>query len=79
MDKLTHQLGDEFEKVQDLAVSTLVGIVGDVARKSIPALGEAVQEMMTRVASQVGAPPQQYGEERREPVTGSGYQTPPMY
>ena len=34
---------------------------------------------MTRAASQVGAPPQQYGEERREPATESGYQTPPMY
>jgi len=78
-DKLTSQLGDEFEKVKDLAVSTMVGVVGDVARKSIPALGQAVEEMMTRVASQAGAPPPQYGEERREPSAGTGYQRPPMY
>jgi len=79
VDRLTHQLGDELEKAKDLAIDTMVGVVSDVVRKSIPALGQAVEELMTRVASQVGAPPPQYGEERPEPATGSGNQTPPMY
>jgi ElaB/YqjD/DUF883 family membrane-anchored ribosome-binding protein len=79
VDRLTHQLGNEFEKAKDLALETMVGVVRDVVRRSIPALGQAVEDLMTRAAEQVGAPPQQYGEERREPTTGSGYQTPPMY
>jgi ElaB/YqjD/DUF883 family membrane-anchored ribosome-binding protein len=79
LDKLGSQLGDEFEKAKDLAISTLVGVVGEVARKSIPALGNAVEEMMTRVASQAGAPPQQYGQEHREPFAEPGYRAPPMY
>jgi ElaB/YqjD/DUF883 family membrane-anchored ribosome-binding protein len=79
MDKLGRQLGGELEKAKDLAITTLVGVVGDVARRSIPALGQAVEEMMTRVASQVGAPPPQYGEERREKTTESGYRAPPRY
>ncbi len=64
MDKLTSQLGDEIEKAKDLAIVTLVGVVRDVAKKSIPALGAAVEEMMTHAAAECGAPPQQYGGER---------------
>jgi ElaB/YqjD/DUF883 family membrane-anchored ribosome-binding protein len=79
LDKLRHQLGNELEKAKDLAVDTLVGVVGDVARKSIPALGQAVEDMMARMASQAGAPPPQYGAERGESAPGRGYQTPPMY
>jgi ElaB/YqjD/DUF883 family membrane-anchored ribosome-binding protein len=79
LDKLTHQLGDELEKAKDQAIDTMVSVVSDVVRKSIPALGQACENLMTRVASQVGAPPPQYGGERREPATGSGNQTPPMY
>jgi ElaB/YqjD/DUF883 family membrane-anchored ribosome-binding protein len=79
MDKLGHQVGEEVEKAKDLAITTIAGVVGDVARRSIPALGQAVEEMMTRVASQVGAPPPQYGEQRRETATESGYRAPPMY
>jgi ElaB/YqjD/DUF883 family membrane-anchored ribosome-binding protein len=78
MDKLTGQFGDEFEKVKDLAIATLVGVVADVAKKSIPALGHAVEDMMTRAAAEWGTPPQ-HGEELCEPVSGSGYRTPPMY
>jgi len=79
MDKLSGQLGNELEKVKDLAITTLVGVVSDVARRSIPALGSAVEEMMVRAASESGAPPQQYGEERREPSAESAYQAPPAY
>ncbi len=78
MDKLRHQLGNEVEKVKDLAVNTLAGVVSDVARRSIPALGQAVEDMMTRMASQVGVPPQ-YGPESGEPRSGHGYQAPPQY
>jgi ElaB/YqjD/DUF883 family membrane-anchored ribosome-binding protein len=79
MDKLTGQLGDEFEKVKDLAISTLVGVVSDVAKRSIPALGGAVEDMLVRATEQFGAPPPQHGPERQESATGAGYQTPPMY
>lgn len=64
MDKLTSQLGDEVEKAKDLAIATLVGVAHNVVKKSIPALGAAVEDMMTQVAAQAGAPPQQYGGER---------------
>ena len=37
LDKLSVRLGGELEKAKDLAVETLVGVVGDVARRSIPA------------------------------------------
>jgi ElaB/YqjD/DUF883 family membrane-anchored ribosome-binding protein len=73
MDKLSSQLGDEFEKVKDQAVTALVGVVGNVARKSIPALANAVEEMMTRAASEMGAPPQ-HGPES---AAGSTHRLPP--
>jgi ElaB/YqjD/DUF883 family membrane-anchored ribosome-binding protein len=77
MDKLTEGLVGEVEKAKDLAIKTLVGVVDNIVQRSIPVLGTAVEDMMTRAAANIGAPPQQYGEERREPA--SGYQTPPMY
>jgi ElaB/YqjD/DUF883 family membrane-anchored ribosome-binding protein len=73
MDKLSSQLGDEFEKVKDLAITALVGVVGDVARKSIPALANTVEEMMTRAASEMGAPPQHGPPERPEQAADSTY------
>jgi ElaB/YqjD/DUF883 family membrane-anchored ribosome-binding protein len=78
MDRLTGQLGNEVDKAKDLAISTLVGVVGDVIRKSIPALGTAVENMLTQAAAEYGLP-QQHGEEPRRPATGSPYQAPPMY
>jgi ElaB/YqjD/DUF883 family membrane-anchored ribosome-binding protein len=57
LDRLTGQLGGEFEKVKDQAINTLVGVIGDVAKRAIPALGNAVEDMMTRAASEFGAPP----------------------
>jgi ElaB/YqjD/DUF883 family membrane-anchored ribosome-binding protein len=66
VDKLTSQLGDEIEKAKDLAITTLVGIVREVAKKSIPELGSAVENMMTHAAAQLAAPPQQFGGERPE-------------
>ncbi|HKI30673.1 MAG TPA: hypothetical protein VKA46_02190 [Gemmataceae bacterium] len=68
MDKLTSQLGAEFEKAKDLAIATLVGAFRDVAKRSIPALGSAVEDLMTHAASQLAAPPQQHGA-RSFPVT----------
>lgn len=79
MDKLSGQLGDEFEKAKDLAITALAGVVGNVARKSIPALADTVEEMMTRAASELGAPPQQHGPELAEPAAGSTYRTPRAY
>jgi ElaB/YqjD/DUF883 family membrane-anchored ribosome-binding protein len=79
VDRLGQQLGGEMEKVKDLAIDTLVGVVGDVARRAIPELGRAAEQWMSRAAAQVGAPPQQYGPEHRESATGHGYQTPPQY
>jgi ElaB/YqjD/DUF883 family membrane-anchored ribosome-binding protein len=79
VDRLTDKLGDEFEKVKDLAIDAMIGVVGDVAHKAIPALKQAAEDMMTRAASEVSAPPPQYGEERGEPATGSGYPPPPQY
>ncbi|HKI37772.1 MAG TPA: hypothetical protein VKA46_38320 [Gemmataceae bacterium] len=78
-DKLTSQLGDEFEKAKDLAITALVGVVGDIARKAIPALAATVEDMMTRAASEYGAPPQQHGEECFRSAAGSSSRTPPMY
>jgi len=68
MDKLGARLGDEFEKAQELAISTLAGVVGEVARKSIPALAHAVEDMMARAAEEAGATPQQYGQESRPAI-----------
>jgi len=65
MDKLTDKLGDEFERAKDLAVTTLAGVVRDVAQRSIPALGAAVEDMMAHAAAQCASPPQQYGEQRQ--------------
>jgi ElaB/YqjD/DUF883 family membrane-anchored ribosome-binding protein len=79
MDKLTGQLAGEVEKAKDLAIKTVVEVVDNVIQRSVPALGTVVEDMMTRAAANFGAHPQQYGEERREPAAGSGYQTPPMY
>jgi ElaB/YqjD/DUF883 family membrane-anchored ribosome-binding protein len=76
VDRLTDKLGDEFEKVKDLAIDAMVGVVGDVAHKAIPALRQAAEDMMTRTVSEVGAPPPHYGEERGGPATDSGYQPP---
>jgi ElaB/YqjD/DUF883 family membrane-anchored ribosome-binding protein len=86
MDQLSGRLGDELDKVKDLAITSLVGVVGDVAKRTIPALAHAVEDLMVRAATQAGAPPQQYGSERPDgagerpevPRT-SGYQRPPMY
>ena len=78
LDRLGAKLGGEIEKIQDAAINTLVGIVGDVSKKAIPALGEAFENMMVRTAAQCGVP-QQHGEERFEEQTGTRYQTPPMY
>jgi len=64
LDKLTSQLDAEFEKAKDLAIATLVGVVHNVAKKSIPALGSAVEDMMTEGASPIAAPPRQNGRER---------------
>jgi len=78
-DKLGSQLGAEFEKVKDLAIDALVGVIGNVARKSIPALASSVEEMMTRAAEQMGAPPQQYGREHSDVAATPTYSTPPQY
>jgi ElaB/YqjD/DUF883 family membrane-anchored ribosome-binding protein len=79
LDKLGGQLAGEMEKAKDLAIHTLVGVVDNVIQRSIPVLGSAVEDMMTRAATNFGAQPQQHGEEVRQPAAGSGYQTPPMY
>jgi len=79
LDKLGRQLGDEVEKAKDLAITTLVGVVADVARRSIPALGSAVEDMMVRAATPCGAPPQQYAANRPEAEEGSNYHTPPAF
>lgn len=79
LDRLTQQLGGELEKAKGQVITTLVTVVGDVARRSIPALGQAVEDMLTRAAAEAGAPPRQYGEASREPVSEAGYRTPPMY
>jgi ElaB/YqjD/DUF883 family membrane-anchored ribosome-binding protein len=79
LDRLGAQLGDEFEKAKELAVSTIAGVVGDVARRSIPALRTAVEDMMARAATHAAAPPQQFGEERPQRGDGARYQAPPTY
>jgi ElaB/YqjD/DUF883 family membrane-anchored ribosome-binding protein len=79
LDKLSGQLAGEVEKAKDLAIHTLVGVVDNVIQRSIPVLGSAVEDMMTRAAADFGAHPQQHGEEVRQPATGPGSQTPPMY
>jgi ElaB/YqjD/DUF883 family membrane-anchored ribosome-binding protein len=73
MDKLTSQIGDEVEKAQDLAIATLVGVVRNVAKKSIPALGSAVEGMMTQAASQCADPPRQHVGRRPEPAGSPTY------
>jgi len=80
-DRLTSQVGGEFEKIQDSAINTVVKVVGDVAKKAIPALGAAFEDMMARTASQCGVPPQQHGEEEpgTQATAGSRFQSPPMY
>jgi ElaB/YqjD/DUF883 family membrane-anchored ribosome-binding protein len=78
MDRLSGQFGDEFEKVKDLAISTLVGVVSDVAKRSIPALGNAVEEMVANAASQL-AHPQQHGPQGAGPADSPGYRPPPAY
>jgi ElaB/YqjD/DUF883 family membrane-anchored ribosome-binding protein len=70
MNKLTSQFSAEFEEAEDLVITTLVGVFHNVAKKSIPALGSAIKDMMTHAASQFSVPPQQHGTERPEP-TGS--------
>ncbi len=67
LDKLTSQLDAELEKAKDLAIATLVGVVHNVAKKSIPALGSAVEDMMTHAASQFPVPATQDGGERPGP------------
>ncbi len=79
LDRLAGQVGDELEKAKELAITTLAGVVGDVARRSIPALGNTVEEMLVRATSQFGAPPPQHGPAHAEPVAATGYHTPPMY
>jgi ElaB/YqjD/DUF883 family membrane-anchored ribosome-binding protein len=77
MDKLSSQLGGEMEKVKDLAISTLVGVVGDVARRSLPALANTVEEMMANAASQF-AHPQQNGPRRAASAGSTDYGLPPV-
>jgi ElaB/YqjD/DUF883 family membrane-anchored ribosome-binding protein len=77
-DRLASRLGGELEKIQDSALNTIANVISDVGKKAIPALGDAVENMMARTAQQCGVPPQ-HGEERHEPVAGARYQTPPMY
>lgn len=79
LDKLGSQLGDELEKAKDLAITTIAGVVSDVVRRSIPAMGSAVEEMMVNAAKQCGAPPQQHPQERHEGTGVSSYQTPPAF
>jgi ElaB/YqjD/DUF883 family membrane-anchored ribosome-binding protein len=78
VDKLSSQFGDEFEKIKDLAITTLVGVVGDVARRSLPVLASSVEEMMLNIASQAGLP-QQHGPQGREPAGATGNRPPPGY
>jgi ElaB/YqjD/DUF883 family membrane-anchored ribosome-binding protein len=78
MDRLAGQLGEEVEKAKDLAIKTVVAVVDDVIKRSIPVLGSAVEDMVSRAATNFSAPPQ-HGDERREQFAGAGYQTPPMY
>jgi len=78
MDQLTGRLAGEVEKAKELAITTAVGIVDNVVRRSIPQLGSAVEDMLNNAASSFGAPPQ-YGEERRESYVDTGYQNPPKY
>ncbi len=78
VEKLADQLGGEVEKAKDLALKTIVGVVDNAIQRSIPVLGAAVEDMMAKAATNF-APPQQHGEEFREPAAGSGYRTPPMY
>jgi ElaB/YqjD/DUF883 family membrane-anchored ribosome-binding protein len=79
MEKLTGRFGNEFEKVKDLAIETLVGVAGEAARKAIPALARAVEDMLVRAAAEAETRPGQYGPQDRERPAGSGYQAPPMY
>jgi hypothetical protein len=60
-DKLADRLGDELGKVQELAISTLAGVISNVAQKAIPTLGHAVEEMLERAAADAGTTPPQYG------------------
>ncbi len=78
IDRLTGQLGDEVEKAKDLAIKTVIAVVDDVIQRSIPVLGSAVEDMMSRAATNFAQPPQ-HGEESREPAAGAGYRNPPQY
>jgi ElaB/YqjD/DUF883 family membrane-anchored ribosome-binding protein len=79
VDKLGGRLADELEKGKDLAINAVAGVVENVIRRSIPALSTAVENVLSNAAASVGAPPQQYGEERRESFVDTGYQNPPKY
>lgn len=79
MDKLSSQLGDELEKVKDLTITTLVGVVGDVAKRSLPVLAHTVEDMLSNTAAQFGAPPQQHGPQYPEPADGPTYRQAPVY
>jgi len=78
MDKLSSQLGNELEKVKDLAITTLVGVVGDVAKRSLPVLAHTVEDMLSNTAAQFGAPPQQHGPQYPEPAGGPTYPQSPV-
>ncbi len=73
LDKLGHQLGEELDKAQDLAITTIAGVVSDVVRRSIPAVGSAVEEMMVRAATQCARrrsnSPRNAARARPEPAT----------
>jgi ElaB/YqjD/DUF883 family membrane-anchored ribosome-binding protein len=84
VDKLSSQLGDEMEKVKDMAIAALVGVVADVAKKSIPVLADKVEHLMTETASRVGAPlaahePRGDGGYGAPEYRPPGYQPPPGY
>ncbi len=79
IEKLADQLGGEVEKAKELAIQTAVGVVDNVIRRSIPVLGQAVEDMMARAATNLSAPPPQHGDEPREPAAGAAYNNPPRY
>jgi ElaB/YqjD/DUF883 family membrane-anchored ribosome-binding protein len=67
-DKLAGQLGVEFEKAKDLAIDAMVGVVSEVARKSIPAVAGGVEQMMTNAASNIVGQPTEPREPYRHPA-----------
>ncbi len=56
LDRLTGQVGGEFEKIKDLAITTLVGVVREMGEKAVPALKENVEHMLSDAAAHFTAP-----------------------